>query len=364
MAVLIKDLSIKNFKSIKELDLKCKRINLFIGKPNAGKSNILEALSLYSGCYELNHNKFLSSFIRFDTLNDLFHYKDLDNAIEVVTDLGFVTLRHYQGENDFIYSIGDDIQHFHKRIWLDGAFEDYIYAIYRELGADSKVFPTILFLSSSSIINESNNLKRKTPWGSYLPVQKYHFDHIPKINRENASSLIYDGSNLYTILSMYKELADYAAQFFEEYGLDYVKVQSEKTMVIQRKTGGVVDQLGFELTPDTFQRLIYHVAAIKSNRNSVLLFEEPESHSFPPYIQEFANQVIDSEANQFFITTHSPYLLNTFLQNKFISKDLNIVLTWFEDFQTKAKVLSKKEIDQIYGNGIDIFFNIDNYIGK
>ena len=33
---------IKNFKSIKDLHLDCKRVNVFIGKPNVGKSNILE----------------------------------------------------------------------------------------------------------------------------------------------------------------------------------------------------------------------------------------------------------------------------------------------------------------------------------
>lgn len=31
---------IKNFKSIKDLRLDCKRVNVFIGKPNVGKSNI------------------------------------------------------------------------------------------------------------------------------------------------------------------------------------------------------------------------------------------------------------------------------------------------------------------------------------
>lgn len=45
---MINALTIENFKSIKTLELKPKRINLFVGKPNAGKSNILEALSLFS----------------------------------------------------------------------------------------------------------------------------------------------------------------------------------------------------------------------------------------------------------------------------------------------------------------------------
>ena len=43
---------IKNFKSIKELRLDCKRVNVFIGKPNVGKSNILEGLGLLGARYE------------------------------------------------------------------------------------------------------------------------------------------------------------------------------------------------------------------------------------------------------------------------------------------------------------------------
>lgn len=45
---MITELSIKNFKSIKELQIPCKKLNVFIGEPNSGKSNIIEALSLQS----------------------------------------------------------------------------------------------------------------------------------------------------------------------------------------------------------------------------------------------------------------------------------------------------------------------------
>lgn len=41
---MIGNLGIRNFKSIKDLDLDCRRVNLFIGEPNTGKSNILEVL--------------------------------------------------------------------------------------------------------------------------------------------------------------------------------------------------------------------------------------------------------------------------------------------------------------------------------
>jgi hypothetical protein len=43
---MIRHVHIENFKSIKELDLDLKRVNVIIGEPNSGKSNILEAFGL------------------------------------------------------------------------------------------------------------------------------------------------------------------------------------------------------------------------------------------------------------------------------------------------------------------------------
>ena len=48
MHTKISHVHINNFKSIKDVTLNdCRRINLFIGKPNVGKSNLLEAMSLF-----------------------------------------------------------------------------------------------------------------------------------------------------------------------------------------------------------------------------------------------------------------------------------------------------------------------------
>jgi len=45
---MIKKLTIKRFKSIRDLSISCKRVNLFIGEPDTGKTNILEALNFLS----------------------------------------------------------------------------------------------------------------------------------------------------------------------------------------------------------------------------------------------------------------------------------------------------------------------------
>ena len=43
---MIRHLEIENYKSIKHLTLNCNKVNVIIGEPNVGKSNILEALDL------------------------------------------------------------------------------------------------------------------------------------------------------------------------------------------------------------------------------------------------------------------------------------------------------------------------------
>ncbi len=78
---MIRRLSIRNFKSIKELNIDCKKVNLFIGEPNTGKSNILEALGLLSWC---GHGKTpFKEYIRFRGIQNLFYDELLDSPIEI-----------------------------------------------------------------------------------------------------------------------------------------------------------------------------------------------------------------------------------------------------------------------------------------
>jgi len=71
---MIDYLKIKNFKSIKEMDLGCRRINLFIGDANTGKSNILEALGLlcWHNHHHLGFETKLNQYLRFEEILNIF----------------------------------------------------------------------------------------------------------------------------------------------------------------------------------------------------------------------------------------------------------------------------------------------------
>jgi hypothetical protein len=45
---MIKRLSISRFKSIRELEMDCRKVNVLIGAPDTGKTNVLEALHFLS----------------------------------------------------------------------------------------------------------------------------------------------------------------------------------------------------------------------------------------------------------------------------------------------------------------------------
>jgi hypothetical protein len=100
--------------------------------------------------------------------------------------------------------------------------------------------------------------------------------------------------------------------------------------------------------------------AIVSNKDSVLAFEEPESHAFPYYTKYLAEVIaLDTNNNQYFISTHNPYFLLPILE-KSPKEDVAIFITYLEDYQTKVKPLSQKQLEEIME--IDVFSNIERFL--
>ena len=110
-----------------------------------------------------------------------------------------------------------------------------------------------------------------------------------------------------------------------------------------------------------FKRIIFYLTVIESNRNKVLILEEPETHSFPPYTSSLAERIAADQSNQYFITTHSPYLLHNIIENTDY-KDFNLVITYFDNYETKAHIVSYPQIRQMLNDYTDVFFNFDKYL--
>jgi len=316
---MIKTLKIQNFKSIKNLELECKRINIFIGKPNVGKSNILEALGIFSfGGYGGS----LSEFIRFENVANLFYDNDLNETIELSADQ--IKFRMSFDGSVFVGEYGE----FGKvKFEYNG----------RQIGGVAS-------------IPDLRNFKF------------YRFKKLDNFFPGNPEFLLPpDGKNLLTVLLTHKELKSTIADIFNSYGLKVVLKPQENKIEVVKLLEDILISYPYSVVSDTLQRIVFYLTAIESNKDSTLAFEEPEAHAFPYYTKFLAERIALDENNQYFISTHNPYFLLSVLE-KAPLKDINVFIVYFEDYETKAKPLNREELEEIVSLELDVFFNIDRFL--
>lgn len=334
MSAHIRNLEISNFKSVRSLKLECERINVFIGKPNAGKSNILEAISLLGAGY--SRNRFMDGFIRYKSIIQLFSDFRFDEPIRISIDNFFVELKDASNQGGiFDFTTKHDI-HPTK---VNNQFALPFHAPIR--------------LNNEGTIIENEGFR-------VSPVKKYEFTNLGDFKQGTMFLQPPNGSNFFMVVRSNSGLRDEIQQFLKPNGMELLIDEESQRILVVRKENGVLISFPIHLVPDTFKRYIFHLAAILSNKDSVLLFEEPETHSYVPYVYQLAQHIIDDDRNnQYFLTTHNPYLLTPIMQE---AKDVAIFVTWFEDYQTHARRLTEEEISEMLNYGVDIFLNLDQFI--
>ncbi len=324
----IKSVSIRNFKSVESVTLSdCQRINVLIGRPNVGKSNILEALSLFDVPYMVNSSsKSLKNVLRIENTADLFHNGVSSSPVEVSADES--TINVSRGSNN---GLSVDIS-------IKGEVSKYSFSSSLTLSTkkDPDIFPDILaYFFPKHFTTESSNL------GYLLPPS---------------------GANLMETVANMPELKSKLAELFHGYGLKMMFDSGSQQIKAMRENGLDMFLIPFSSLADSLQRLIFYKAAIKSNHNKAICFEEPEAHTFPPYISNVVNDIIASDDNQFFITTHSPYVMSSLLESA--GDDLAVFVVDMAENSTTVNRLTDAQLQEAYDNGMDMFYNLEAYLGK
>lgn len=102
---------------------------------------------------------------------------------------------------------------------------------------------------------------------------------------------------------------------------------------------------------------------VKTDHSEIFL-EEPENSLFPPTqtrLVDWLLQMTEGEHGaSLFVATHSPYMMTAFLE-----KELTDFKLFFEKKEGKHSVVvtaSAEDVQEIYDDGIDVFYNIESYI--
>ena len=325
---MITKLSVSNFKSVRQLEIDCKKVNLFIGEPNTGKSNILEALGLLSWCGQQGQ-KTLSDYVRFGELMQYLFYDGLvDRSVEIRLST-------------------KEIDPTGIKIVFNGSQ----YEIFRwESNAPDWT------------VDKYGQYDGSLSFGQTRFIKFFRFKNLKEYDSDDPGSLIPpSGANLISVVSGSEDLRKIMKEFFEKYGLRVrMKRHPEKAIEIEKEeTSDLIFPIPYTLASDTLRRIIFYTFAMASNKDSALVFEEPESHAFPYYTKHLGERIALDQTNQFFIATHNPYLLLAIIE-KARKEDVQVLITYFKDFQTHVKPLTPDQVVELME--ADPFFNLDRFI--
>lgn len=326
---MIRQFGIDNFKSIRSMNLACRRINIFIGRPNVGKSNILEALGSFSAP---RARESLKNIMRLESMTDLFYDQDTSRPIQVRADQLTVETAFKEGKFYVrLFNTATGEQEFRMQVQYDSSFQ-------------------------GGWNQESGRF-----WGR---IRFYRFETQTTFPNQQTEFLLPPlGENLLVILQTHTQVRRVVSDLLAEFGLQLVFKPQEKKLEVAKKSEDVIISYPYSLVSDTLQRIIFYYAAIATNEDAILVFEEPESHAFPYYTKFLAEKIAEDTRNQYFLSTHNPYLLSALVE-KAKREDVGIFVTYFQNYETKARRLSEKEVREALSLDESIFFNLDRYTEK
>jgi len=325
---MIDHLKIQNYKSIQLLDIPCKKVNVFIGEPNSGKSNIIEAVSLLS--QNILTDKNFKEIIRNNNIGDLFFDMDITTPITIQTN---------EIEAELIYKKNED-----------GTTHNQFTLNINNIKTGSQ---TVVYIYHDGTINNTSGIIT-------TPIRYYQYKRMIDFMGHYLTHLNPPyGDNLPIVLLNNKKIKNWVSDFFaeKEFILQLNPVKNEIQMT--KSVDNVLYSHPYIVISETVQRIIFYIVAMDSNQNKTMLFDEPETNTFPFYTKFLAERIALDETNQFFLTTHNPYLLLSLIE-KSKSEDINVFVTKMKDYKTEVTLLNPEQVSELLEYNSDAFFNLDN----
>jgi AAA15 family ATPase/GTPase len=318
---MIQSLHIENYKSIHRLTLPCKKLNVFIGEPNSGKSNFIEALSLLS--QDMVSEKNFKQVIRFKTIGDLFFDFNINQPIIIKTGVIDAELRY--------------------KVREDGITENRFSLTFKNVKDN---------LESSFTLSHDGTINQDKFTNILTEFRYYEYKRIQAFQSHFYTHLISPyGENLPGVLLSNSEHKRWVSDFFQSKGFKLTLKPAENDINMSKLVDEEIYSYPYYTISETMQRVVFYMLAMKTNK----------SNTFPFYTKFLAESIALDDTNQFFITTHNPYLLGSLIQKSKL-KDINIVVVRMKDYKTEAFQIKSEKIKDMLSEGGDVFFDLSKFI--
>lgn len=390
----MKKITIRNFGPIREAEIEMARMNVLVGPQSIGKSCVLKIAAFFSwlekrieltqdpegvlknaykthfigyyGLYDYNQK---DTYIKYETKLMVIEYKSQTMMMEWKKDrwnyhrsrISYIpsernliaTISNWAkvDVNDSLleYFSGWDEARKSRRKGIDILSTGVQYSYKKESDLDvvrlkngkdlllsetSSGFQSLvpLFVHLSYLRSGQYNTNRKSSYASKAENERLLHLLIDKLAQGNLD----------------KEVMESIAQ------LQYVVEYSDK-----RKA--VVGSTEMKALAQTYRNFVY-------TKRSDIFLEEPENNLFPPTQVQLIEWLIEMSTDRFrrnsmFIATHSPYVVNCFLERPERDYKLFIAAPVDDEGMSVIRAASDEDLQQMYDYGVDVFFNYETFVG-
>jgi len=317
---MIGPVHIRNYKSIRELDLEARRVNVFIGEPATGKSNIIEALAWFAP----GTGQAASEILRCRTLADLFFDQKVSEGLSIKAGPWQISLKLNGNTGQFEATINEETQKPQS------------------------------FLVSLQSVNWILPIKTSFRYYAFKPLANFP-------NRGPGVLNPPFGDNLPAILYTNETLRRKIGDLIREKGYRLQLKPTENELLISKDVGDEIYSYPWMTVSETLRRIAFFMAMLETNRDVALLLDEPETNTFPFYTKYLAERIALDDTNQFFITTHNPYLLSSVVE-KTPKDNLAVFVTQLKNFETIVKTVPENKLSELLDLDADAFFNLDKLV--
>ena len=390
----MKKITIRNFGPIREAEIEMARMNVLVGPQSIGKSCVLKIAAFFSwlekrieltqdpegvlknaykthfigyyGLYDYNQK---DTYIKYETKLMVIEYKSQTMMMEWKKDrwnyhrsrISYIpsernliaTISNWAkvDVNDSLleYFSGWDEARKSRRKGIDILSTGVQYSYKKESDLDvvrlkngkdlllsetSSGFQSLvpLFVHLIYLRSGQYNTNRKSSYASKAENERLLHLLIDKLAQGNLD----------------KEVMESIAQ------LQYVVEYSDK-----RKA--VVGSTEMKALAQTYRNFVY-------TKRSDIFLEEPENNLFPPTQVQLIEWLIEMSTDRFrrnsmFIATHSPYVVNCFLERPERDYKLFIAAPVDDEGMSVIRAASDEDLQQMYDYGVDVFFNYETFVG-